>query len=185
MSDRDVHRLVLVGCSSSKADEPRPARDLYESNYWNAKRSYASAVGDAWRILSAEHVVLNPDRETAPYERHITDLKGVPAESDRVLPSGEPAETLLDEYACDVESQLSEWLRSETSNTGTRTIELEVLLGYDYEDPLRDRGVFESAASSTKPPVRVRWPFREVEGLTGIGRQMSWMLEEAATSLKS
>jgi hypothetical protein len=172
-------RLVIVGCSSKKADDPRPAKDLYESTYWDAKRAYGSAVGDDWRILSAQHVILDPECVIDPYERHIDDLRGVPVQSDRYLPSGERVTTRLDAWACGVTDQTTEFV--ETATTGG-DVRVDVLLGHSYEDPLRDRDVFEHVERHADADVEIRWPFREVDGLTGNGLQISCMQEQAAAA---
>lgn len=66
--------IVLVGCGDAKADESRPAKEIYTSNYFGLKRRYAEAYGDEWAILSAEHGLLDPDVEIEPYDTHISDV---------------------------------------------------------------------------------------------------------------
>ena len=72
--DVDAETIVLVGCGDAKADEPRPARELYTSNYFSLKRQYAEEYGDDWAILSAEHGLLDPDVEIEPYDTTIDDV---------------------------------------------------------------------------------------------------------------
>jgi hypothetical protein len=64
-------RLVLLGCVKTKLDQAAPAKDLYISALWQKRRAYAEASGQPWRILSAEHGLLDPDEVIAPYDRHL------------------------------------------------------------------------------------------------------------------
>jgi hypothetical protein len=68
----DNKRIALVGCGSAKRDEPRPAKHLYSSGYFTLKRRYAEQHCDDWRILSAKHRLLGPDREIPPYDASLT-----------------------------------------------------------------------------------------------------------------
>lgn len=69
-------RVAFVGCGASKVDtdEPVPAKDLYDSNYFGLKREYAEEVCDGWYIVSAEHGVIKPNDEIEPYDTTISDL---------------------------------------------------------------------------------------------------------------
>jgi hypothetical protein len=70
----DAETLVLVGCGAAKADEPRPAKDLYTSTYFGLKRAYAEEHGDEWAILSAKYGLLNPEAEIEPYDLTVDDV---------------------------------------------------------------------------------------------------------------
>lgn len=177
--DRAPVRLVAVGCSGTKNHDadPLPAADRYAGGYWTNKREYAEAVGDEWRIISAEHAVLAPSDLIHDYETTPDDLEGVPVHSDERLPSGDPVRTMLDLWALNVHNGLARWLQSVGDGIDPRDVDLAVLLGRTYEDPLRDRDVFD--ALRIPGDLSVSFPFREVDGLTGIGEQRSWMADEA------
>jgi hypothetical protein len=66
--------IILTQCVSKKQQTPAPARELYTSRLFQAQRRYAEAVGDNWYILSAEHGLVTPDTELAPYDTHISDV---------------------------------------------------------------------------------------------------------------
>lgn len=63
-------RFILIGCVAAKATEARPARDLYTSNLFAARRAYAEASGHAWGIVSAHALgIIDPNRVIEPYDR--------------------------------------------------------------------------------------------------------------------
>lgn len=66
--------MVLVGCGKAKAENAREAQSLYTSSYFHKKKKYAQSVGDEWRILSAKHGILHPERVIDPYETRIDDV---------------------------------------------------------------------------------------------------------------
>lgn len=61
-------RIGLVGCVKQKAADPRPAKDLYLSPLFSGRRSLVERTCDQWWILSAEHGLVHPDKELAPYD---------------------------------------------------------------------------------------------------------------------
>lgn len=67
-------RVILLGCVKEKLDHGAPAKDLYRSRLWKARRAYAEASGLPWLILSAEHGVLEPDAMIAPYDVELRSL---------------------------------------------------------------------------------------------------------------
>jgi hypothetical protein len=67
-------RAILLGCVKQKLDYAAPAKDLYRSRLWRARRAYAEASGLPWLILSAEHGVLEPDTVIAPYDVELRSL---------------------------------------------------------------------------------------------------------------
>ena len=74
--------MYLVSCVSQKAVTPRPAEDLYESDWFRKARRYVlrqMRPGDEWFILSAEHHLLPPAREIAPYDTTLIRM----SKSDR------------------------------------------------------------------------------------------------------
>jgi uncharacterized HhH-GPD family protein len=60
--------IVLVGCVKTKADEPRPARLLYQSALFRKRRRYAETRGHRWYVISAEHGLVYPDALLEPYD---------------------------------------------------------------------------------------------------------------------
>lgn len=177
--DRDPVTLVAVGCSASKHEDAEllPAGDRYKGGYWTNKREYYEAVGDDARIISAEHDVLAPSTPIAYYETSVGDLEGIPVDVDDRLPNGDDVATKLDLWAARVYEGLAAWLRDVSSGIDPRDVELQILLGRSYEDPLRERGVFD--ALRARGSLDVSFPFREVDGLTGIGKQREWLGNEA------
>ncbi|WP_311171781.1 DUF6884 domain-containing protein [Halobellus ordinarius] len=173
--------FVLVGCGAAKADEPRPAGELYTSNYFALKRRYAEAAtawaGDkqssAWAILSAEHGVIAPTIETEPYDTTVDDLDG----DD------------LDAWADRVRSGLTGWLNwpfaSDNDPRESPCGRLVVLAGERYVEPLEARDAFRGnvggGAGNSRPglPCVPEFPFREHD-FDGIGEQMAWLKERAA-----
>lgn len=184
--DRDPIRLVAVGCSGSKhhVDEPVPAADLYKGSYWHGKQTYYETLGDDGRIISAKHGVLHPEERIEYYEQTPKDLCGVPIVSDSRLPTGDDVETKLDQWALDVYDGLSQWLRREACSIDPRDVELEILLGKKYREPLEQRGVFERL--SIRGELAISFPFQEAEEAAGgMINQIGWMGDavDAATEV--
>lgn len=180
--DRDPVTLVAVGCSGTKdtADEPLPAADRYAGGYWTNKREYYEEIGDDGRIISAEHGLLDPAEPIDYYETHIGDLEGIPVDNPGRLPSGDDVTTLVDLWAFNVHNALARWLDGVANGVDPRDVRLEVLLGKDYENPLRDRGVFDGLR--VRGDLEVSFPFREEPDMGGIGKQRSWMSDEVAAA---
>lgn len=180
--DREPLRLAAVGCSGSKYedDEPMPAKDRYKGAYWSNKRGYGE-LADGWRVLSAEHDVLHPETPIHYYERTPDHWRDLPVDSDLRLPNGEVVNTRLDQWALDVYEGLSAWIDDSTDDVDPRDVELEVLLGRDYRDPLEERGVFEALRASSE--LTVSFPFQEVEAAQGgMFEQIGWMSDEIAAA---
>jgi len=176
--DREPLQIAAVGCSGSKYedDDPIPAKERYKGAYWSNKRGYGEIRGD-WRIISAEHDVLHPETPIEYYERTPDDWRGVPVHSDARLPSGDAVETRLDQWALDVYQGLLDWINDVTDEVDPRDVELEVLLGRDYRDPLEDRGVFDRLR--VPGDLSVSFPFQEVEQAQGgMFEQIDWMGDE-------
>ena len=154
-------RFVIVGCGSAKRDpalEPgtlRPkrweARELYTSTYFAKKFRYAEEIGDQQAILSAEHGLLYPWERIEPYDTSIDDL--------------DDAE--LEGWADLVITELEEWTSWELSN-GTDEIDVEILAGQSYLEPLR------STLDLIRGPITFSYPFDET---SGIGDQLAWLTE--------
>jgi hypothetical protein len=181
LDERPVINLVAVGCSASKHSGPRPARDLYRGSYWTCKRRCAQRTADDWRIISAEHGLLDPNRVTDDYERTPDDLRGVPVDHDGDLTTGEPVETMLDEWALRVHESLRDWIHTAAGSVIVpRDVQLAVLVGQRYETPLVERGVFD-LGDVFASDVAVRFPWRDAD-LSGNGEQMAWLNAEAGVT---
>ncbi|MFC7134360.1 MULTISPECIES: DUF6884 domain-containing protein [Salinibaculum] len=177
--DRDPLTLGAVGCSGSKYedDQPIPAKARYKGAYWTNKRRYGETCADEWRIISAEHAVLDPATPIEHYEKTPSDLRGIPVDSDQRLPSGDDVTTLLDRWALDVHEGLSTWLSNVASGVDPRDVELEVLLGRDYRKPLEDRHVFDALLIPGE--LSVSFPFQDVaQAQGGMFEQIDWMGDE-------
>jgi hypothetical protein len=171
--------FVLVGCGKAKADEPRPAKDLYTSTYFAKKRDLAEALtawagehqSSAWGVLSAEHGIIPNSIEIEPYDTTVEDLDG----------------DELDQWADRVRSGLTSWLNwpfsSDNDPRDSPCGRLVVLAGESYIQPLEARDAFKG---TVKPdlkgapglPAPPEFPFREHD-LGGIGEQMAWLDERA------
>ncbi|MEJ2345577.1 MAG: hypothetical protein P8076_15550 [Gammaproteobacteria bacterium] len=66
--------VYLVSCVSSKQPVRAPARELYVSTWFLKARRFVEATGMPWFILSAEHGLLNPEEEVAPYEKTLNAM---------------------------------------------------------------------------------------------------------------
>lgn len=71
MARREV---ALIACGARKLGLPAPAKHLYVGRLFRACRQWVEAQGMDWAVLSAEHGVVLPDRELAPYERHLNSM---------------------------------------------------------------------------------------------------------------
>jgi len=174
--DRDTLPLVAVGCSGSKFDdpEPLPAKRRYKGAYWTNKREYGETCAADWRIISAEHAVLDPETPIEDYDCTPDRLRGVPVDSADCLPSGDPVTTLLDQWARDVLEGLLMWLSEQTAGVDPRDIELQILLGRGYREPLEERGVFE--ALEVDGDLSLSFPFQEEpQAQGGMLQQIDWM----------
>jgi len=184
--EREPVRLAAVGCSGSKFEDDGllPAKARYKGSYWSGKREYGEVCADDWRVLSAEHAVLDPATPIAYYERTPDDLRGIPVDSDARLPTGAAVDTLLDQWALEVHEGLATWLSDVAGGVDPRDVELEILLGRDYRDPLETRGVFD--ALETPGDLTVSFPFQDIEQAQGgMIPQIGWMGDavEAATEV--
>lgn len=71
---KDMKRVALIACVKAKRDRPTEARKLCTSTWFKKARTYAESGSDTWRILSAKHGVLHPDKVTRPYDQSLRDL---------------------------------------------------------------------------------------------------------------
>lgn len=177
--DRAPLKLAAVGCSGSKYEDEgnMPAKERYKGSYWSNKGGYGEACADGWRIISAEHNVLHPETSIEYYERTPDDWRGIPVHSDARLPSGEDVDTRLDQWALDVYEGLTVWISEATDPVDPRDVELDVLLGQAYREPLEKRGVFD--ALSAAGDLTVSFPFQDEEGAQGgMIDQIGWMSDQ-------
>jgi len=63
--------ITLVACVKTKANTPRPARDLYVLDLFRKASAYAERNADAWYILSAKYGLVGPNETIAPYEKTL------------------------------------------------------------------------------------------------------------------
>jgi len=66
-------RVGLVGCVKEKASRAMPAQDLYTSSLFAGRRHFVESSCDEWWILSAEHGLVHPGDELAPYDVTLKD----------------------------------------------------------------------------------------------------------------
>jgi hypothetical protein len=60
--------MILIQCVSSKKNRPLPAKELYDSTYFDALRRYAESTGEPWAIISAKHGLVGPNETLEPYD---------------------------------------------------------------------------------------------------------------------
>lgn len=65
--------IVLVGCVKTKRRSAAMAQDLYTSELFQRRRSYAESTGRPWFILSALHGLVRPDVVVEPYDMALGD----------------------------------------------------------------------------------------------------------------
>lgn len=66
-------RVVLVGCSQTKAPVASPARDLFTGPLFRKARARAERSGVPWYVLSAKFGLLDPDEVVSPYDVYLGD----------------------------------------------------------------------------------------------------------------
>lgn len=85
--------ICLVACTSRKGLYPAPAEFLYRSPLFAGARQFATRRADAWFVLSAEHGLLAPNKEIAPYDKALNNL----SESERRRWANTVCRALLEE----------------------------------------------------------------------------------------
>lgn len=135
--DEPVSRIVLVGCGSTKKDQPTRASHLYTSSYFEMKRKYARNVGDVWRILSAEHGLVHPQETLEPYNTRLTGAKNEARE-----------------WGQKVSPDLSALVESPQVADDAKVV---VLAGKNYSNPIR--------GALSHLPVRPIYPFEPTQGI--------------------
>jgi hypothetical protein len=66
-------RLGLIGDVRAKLEVAAPAKELFTSHMFQARRAYAERVCDLWFVLSAQHGLLHPDQVVKPYDRTLVN----------------------------------------------------------------------------------------------------------------
>lgn len=66
--------IILVACGSQKLDHAAEARDLYTGDLFKKARAYAEKFGYSWRILSAKHGLIDPERVIEPYDEFLGNM---------------------------------------------------------------------------------------------------------------
>jgi hypothetical protein len=129
---------VLISCTATKRDEPSTASDLYVSPLFNKSRSFASALGGPWFILSARYGLVEPEAFLDPYEVSLKQA----SKAARL------------KWAQDVAEAVSASVRPDS--------EIVVLAGKHYAHPLR--GLLERRGYEVLEPLangsigqRLRW----------------------------
>jgi len=128
--------LALVGCGSEKQNKSAEARLLYTSTYFMKKRTWAEGC-HAWRILSAEHGLVNPDTILEPYDTAMSDL----------------SEGAAQKWG----KEVMEALRPELSDFE----EVVVLAGSDYYAPIGD--ALENTEATIHWPFEGKRLFEQME----------------------
>ena len=141
-------KIVLVSCVGKKADEPQPAKDLYQSPWFRLARQYAEKVGDAWYILSAKYGRVHPDWEIDPYDHTLNTM----TVADR--------KNWAEETYASISSAFFQ------RDFSPDQFEVVILAGERYREFLIPR--FEDDGYKVSVPM---------EGL-GIGQQLAWLKKE-------
>src|SRR4051794_514967 len=67
-------RILLVGCAKSKRADRAPARELYDSPLWRARRAHAVHSGCFWFIVSAKYGLLHPNTRIDRYDLALKEM---------------------------------------------------------------------------------------------------------------
>jgi hypothetical protein len=66
--------IGLVGCVTSKRQEPAPAQELFTSPLFAGRRAAVEKRASRWFILSAEYGLVDPQQVIGPYDRVLASL---------------------------------------------------------------------------------------------------------------
>ena len=69
-----TRRVGLVGCVKEKRSSAAQAKDLYTSTLFQGRRRFAERSCSEWWILSAQHGLVTPGFQLAPYDLALKDL---------------------------------------------------------------------------------------------------------------
>lgn len=67
--------LCLVSCVSKKQVHPAPAKELYISDWFMKVRTLVETQGWPWFILSAQHGLVDPDKEITRYKKTLNTMR--------------------------------------------------------------------------------------------------------------
>lgn len=157
----DTPRYALVGCGSAKVDledgETVPAKDLYDSTYFDLKWEYVEECCDRAKILSAKHGLLDPDEEIEAYDASLNPR----------------SESYIGDYEAGVWAvETAQSIRVWTS-LHIPYAHYVVLAGEDY---IGHRHV----EAELERQRHVDFPFRR-DDIQGIGDQQAWLREAIDT----
>ena len=68
MTEQPVKKIHFVSCVKGKLSQPAPARQLYQSLWFNSARTLLENKKADWFILSAHHGLVEPEQVIAPYD---------------------------------------------------------------------------------------------------------------------
>lgn len=141
--------VILIGCVSKKEQDPKPAKDLYNSPLFARRRVYAERAGKPWFILSALHGLVAPETVLKPYDRTLKEMPEV----ERLAWGKRVVEQL------------------QTSLGSLRGIDFELHAGEDYARSLE--AMLRSKGASVARPLRglaigkqLQWYDRVLTGLS-------------------
>ncbi len=149
----DPLRVYLIGCGSKKREAPASARELYTGGLFSMTRRFVEATGAPWFILSAAHYLVKPDQVIEPYDRSLADLDG-----------GQRAgwgEIVIGDLVGELRAL--GWRPGRGGRAGS-PVELVILAGRAYVDPIRDGRLLRSSWSVSEP----------LAGL-GVGHRRGWL----------
>ena len=66
-------RIGLIGCVKDKEPQAAPARSLYRSPLYHARKAFVERSCSSWFVLSAKHGLVHPDRWLEPYDVTLKD----------------------------------------------------------------------------------------------------------------
>lgn len=69
-------RIVMVGCSQTKAAAAAPARELFTGELFRKARAHAEELDAPWYVLSAKFGLLDPEEVVSPYDVFLGEQSG-------------------------------------------------------------------------------------------------------------
>lgn len=120
--------VILIGCVKRKLPIAAPAKDLYLSPLFRKGREYAEAARVPWFILSAEHGLVAPEDQLAPYDLRLSATTAA--------------------YRRNWGTQVVESMWAALGSLEDRTVEIHA--GAAYADAIRD-GLREAGAQVSEP----------------------------------
>jgi hypothetical protein len=142
---------LIVGCGARKAAEACEAAALYTGPLFVAARRHAEASGLPWRILSAEHALVQPDTVLEPYDHRLVPAE-VPQLGARLVPQ-------LEALAASLELG------------GLAELRLELHAGRLYAEALQHAGaVYSDPLQGLQVGQRLQWYKRRASDLAEVRR---------------